>query len=304
MEMFIAVLLYGVTTAQTYLYWFNFPDDPAYTRWTVATVWVVETIHTVFCLHAVYGFFITNFGNIDGVLVPEWSAGASVLLAVVIAALVQVFFIRRIYILSQRSILVTAIPSVSLFFRVAFGTATSIFAWIVPTWVAFHNETGPYVTTITGLSLASVTDIIIASLMIYYLYNSRTGILSTDHLLKVLMTYCVNTGAATMVTSLVIVITYLKVENSMMFAGFVEIQSKLYSNSFLATLNARKTLINNNNRPVAEFSSTELSGRTGRSNQSTVMGSCMDKAQNTYSEFESMTVEESVSVPSKHHILV
>ncbi|KAH9946534.1 hypothetical protein B0H21DRAFT_859127 [Amylocystis lapponica] len=261
-EIFIAVLLYGITTTQVYVYWFSYPDDIKAIRRTVVVVWLLETLHTAFCLHMIYEYMIVDFGHLLGIVNIIWSAGATVIIAVSIQAIVQVFFIRRIWIMSERSFVITAIPAVLLFVRVAFGFATASLTWTIPTWIMFRAETGPFATLITGLTLAALVDLIIALLLIYYLQRSRTGFKVTDHLIKSLMAYVINTGALTMVVSISIVLTFTLIKGSLLFAGLVEIQSKLYANSFLATLNARHHLSGSSrDTGIHTSSNMELSNR-------------------------------------------
>ncbi|KZT05771.1 uncharacterized protein LAESUDRAFT_813300, partial [Laetiporus sulphureus 93-53] len=172
-EMFVAVMLYGITTTQSYVYWWNYPFDSSMTKRTVLVVWFLETIHTAFCLDMIYEYVITDFGNLARVELIVWSVG---------------------------------------------------------------------VTLTSGLSLAAVVDFIIASFLMYYLQQGRSGTRRTDHLIKSLQAYVINTGSLTMLVSIAILMTFLFYKNSLLFTGLVEIQSKLYANSFLATLNARERL--------------------------------------------------------------
>ncbi|PCH34532.1 hypothetical protein WOLCODRAFT_139416 [Wolfiporia cocos MD-104 SS10] len=241
-EMFMAVLLYGITTTQAYMYWWNYPNDSKLTRRTVVTIWFLETVHTAFCLDMIYSYVIVDFGNIARIEKIVWSVGATVLTAVIIAAIVQSFFIHRIWILSQHSLVMTIIPAVCLFLRVALGCATATLTWTIGYWPAFRTSIGPMFTLTTGLSLAALVDFIIAAAMIYYLRRSQTSSRRTAHLIRSIEAYVINTGSLTMLVSVAIVLTFTLEKGSLLFTGLVEIQSKLYANSFLASLNARQYL--------------------------------------------------------------
>ncbi|GBE86423.1 hypothetical protein BKA93DRAFT_549242 [Sparassis latifolia] len=238
-EISLAAMLYGITTAQAYLYWWNFPNDVKIIRRTVLLIWLLETLHTAFCLHMMYHYVITGFGNLVTASLIIWSAGATVFTEVTIAAFAQGFFIRRIWILSHKSIIVTAIPSVLLFIRVCMSYATGVLTWTTATWKEFDQNKGSFFTVTCGLSFAAATDLAVAVILIYYLQSSRTGFQGTDHLIRSMQSYVVNSGALTMVVSISIVLTFIFVKNSLVFAGLVQVQGKLYANSFLATLNAR-----------------------------------------------------------------
>jgi len=112
----------------------------------------------------------------------------------------------------------------------------------------------PAVVTVScGLGLAVVVDLIIAFTLVYYLHKSRSGFQATDNLVRTLQTYVINSGGLTMICSIAVVATFAAIADNYVFLGLVEIQSKLYANSFLATLNARQYLAANNRRGTREY---------------------------------------------------
>ncbi|KZT02007.1 uncharacterized protein LAESUDRAFT_445415 [Laetiporus sulphureus 93-53] len=241
-EICMAVMLYGMSTIQAYVYWWNYPDDPLTIRSIVGTVWILETTHTAFCLHLIYSYMVKDFGNVQPIEHIVWSAGAAVLVAVFVAAIAQGFFIRRIWVLSRNNRFITCVAATLLFCRVCTGIATSILSWNITEWASFRTSIGPLFTLTFGVSLAATEDMLIAGTLIYYLQKSRTGARRTDHLIRTLQTYIINTGSLTMLVSITIVLTYIFYEGSLLFVGMVTVQGKLYANSFLATLNARQHL--------------------------------------------------------------
>ncbi|OBZ69394.1 hypothetical protein A0H81_10676 [Grifola frondosa] len=101
-------------------------------------------------------------------------------------------------------------------------------------------------------------DVIVASVMIYYLKRGRSGLTRSDNMLVWLSVYTVNTGALTSFFSVLIVIMFAVQKESLVFAALVEMQSKLYANSFLGSLNARQHIRNklseNSGYPTIELS--------------------------------------------------
>lgn len=153
----------------------------------------------------------------------------------------------------------TAIPSVSLFFRVTVGVGAASLTWKLHDWPDFRASLAPLVALTCTLCLAAATDVIIACTLIYNLRRSRTGARKTDRLINLIQVYVINTGAFTMLASLTIVFTFIFVPTSLLFVGLAEIQSKLYANSLLATLNARRHLEKNGRRMTGtEHISMEL----------------------------------------------
>ncbi|KAK7689066.1 hypothetical protein QCA50_007757 [Cerrena zonata] len=72
-EMCVALVLYGITTAQTYVYMLNYKTDVITLKTTVAAVWIIETIHTVFLFRQVWFCAIMGFGDYNAIGSIEWS---------------------------------------------------------------------------------------------------------------------------------------------------------------------------------------------------------------------------------------
>jgi len=239
---YLSLILYGIVIAQTYTYALHAKDDPFILKLTVTVVGVLETVHMALMLHSTYLYSALDFGHPQLLPLIPVSAGASVMLGMVITACVQMFYIRRIYILSAKNWLLTTIVSVMLFVRVPFSFTAGALMYTLHTWNEFRVQIGPLVAVCVGLGLSAVVDITIASMLIYYLYKARTGFKSTDRLIHTLMAYTVNSGFITMICSTLAVVTFFVLPQSLVFAGLVQMSSKLYANSFLGTLNARQRL--------------------------------------------------------------
>ncbi|KAK7689140.1 hypothetical protein QCA50_007831 [Cerrena zonata] len=178
------------------------------------------------------------------------------------------FFIRRIWILSNHSYILTVGTSILLAARIGCHTAAAVFALLAGTWSKFQASAGPNITVEVSNAVSAAVDGIIATSMIYYLYRGQTGQERTDGIVRWLMTYAINSGAIMMVVSLAIAITYVKVKESLLFLGLVMIVSKLYANSLLGTLNARSILRNKTARGgIAGSNAIELSKFQGSSGQ-------------------------------------
>jgi len=185
----------------------------------------------------------------------------TVLVAIFIAVLVQSFFIHRIWILSGRKVWVTTIPAVLLFCRVCLGCVAVAWTWTIPYFPKFSTFLATKIALTFALSSSAAVDLIVASLSVYYLRMRHAFIPQTKHIINYLQVYFVNTGALTMTVSVAIVLTFVFMHDSFLFVGLVEIQSKLYANSFLAILNARQFLRNGRHDFADNTLSTSIPGR-------------------------------------------
>lgn len=216
----------------------------------------METFHTIFCIQFIYTYLIHHFGDLPFIGVIYWSGGITVLLGILIALAVHSFYVRRVWILSNGSIPVTGIIAFFAICRFGFGIATSILSYTINSWAIFRERKLPLMTLSVGLGSAALVDILAALALSFYLKRGRSGMQQSDSRINLLMLYTVNTGTLTSIVSILTVILFVAQPKSLAFLGLVEIQSKLYANSFLASLNARRHIRAKFN--TTQFTSVEL----------------------------------------------
>lgn len=235
----LAILLYGSATAQIYSYWLQYPGDSKKHRGTVGAVWFIDTIHTAFCLVVIYHYIIVDYGNIRLIENMIWSVAATIITEVMLSAIVQSFYVRQVWVFSQRNVLLCAVISVMLFLRIALGLATVGLIFHFATFAQFSTSIGPLFTLTCGLSLAAAVDLIVAIALIYYRLKTPRRACEKLHPVELIQSYMINTGGLTVLVSLAIVFTFSFLKGNLVFAGLVEVQAKLYANSFIATMSER-----------------------------------------------------------------
>ncbi|KAK7681773.1 hypothetical protein QCA50_015120 [Cerrena zonata] len=266
----MGLVLYGVSMAQAYVYMLNCENDPTWMKWLVAVVSILETAHTAFLFRELYTYSVTAIENPLTLGVIDWSIGTTLLSSNVIACLVEGFYVRRQWILSK-SWLLTLGTSFLLFARVAVHFTVSIETFFYPTWTAFHQKPFLNVLVQTTLALAAAVDAVVAISMVYFLRREKGTITGAKGIITWMMMYAVHSGLILMAASLVVVLTFVTMKDSLTFAGFIAIIGKLYSNSLLGTLNARQVFRSkNNSEPAVKISTVgsnayELSGFSQRS---------------------------------------
>ncbi|KZT19319.1 hypothetical protein NEOLEDRAFT_977673 [Neolentinus lepideus HHB14362 ss-1] len=296
-SIFLAAILYGVTTTQTFLYYQNYPKDRLLLKGLVALVWVFETLHTAFCIDFIYNYVITNFDNPEALNDIYWSGGITVVLGVLVAGVVHAYYIRRVWILSNHNIILTIFLALVALLRFAFGITTTTLTYRISHWTTFRERHLP----LGGLSSAATVDLVVAGSLIYFLEHSRTGFDRSDSRINLLMVYTINTGLITSIVSVVIVVTYASLPSTLVFLGLVEIQSKLYANSFLASLNARSHILNHG-PSHSEYSSGNSS--RNRRIHNPPMPAQISILQETTHTVDEVPMDDFSSKPSKGNTLV
>lgn len=236
----IAFILYGMTSIQTYACFRNFPEDSVRVKTTVVVVWLLETAHTAFCIEFTYQYLIIGYGNPLILAQIHWSAGVLTTTTLVIVTIVHSFFIYRIWVLSNKYLPAVALPTVLVLINIGFDAAVTAFLYKYRTWGAFHAQTETLVAVYVASSLLVAIDILVTATLIYYLHRRRTRYERTNHLVRQLEMYVVNSGAITIAASMSVLLTFALLNDNLLYAGLEQILCKLYSNALLATLNARE----------------------------------------------------------------
>ncbi|RPD54856.1 hypothetical protein L227DRAFT_567057 [Lentinus tigrinus ALCF2SS1-6] len=229
-SVFVAGILYGMTTLQTFLYWQAYPRDGTFLKsigvvvsLQVAFIWVLETLHTALCIRFLYAYLILGFGDI--------------------------FNFLRVDCRRMRARGVFAIA------RTGFAIGSTALCYIYPNWLKLRDY-GPALATVSGgLGSAALVDLLVALTLTFYLkrgtnlWEGSYYHKQSTNMVNQILLYTVNTGAITSATSVVCVILFAANKVTLTFLGFAAIQTKLYANSFLGSLNARahlrKTLLDN-----------------------------------------------------------
>ncbi|KAK7693080.1 hypothetical protein QCA50_002645 [Cerrena zonata] len=183
--------------------------------------------------------------------------------------MVQGYYIWRIWILSNNTtarngkIILVALLLLLLLGRLGFTIGIGVFSHFAGTWAKFQGTFAPNFCVLMTNSFSAVIDGIIAISMIFLLRRNQAGFNhAMDSVLRWIIVYSVNTGAVTTVVSVIIAITYSTLKENMVFLGLVALTAKLYANTLLGMLNARR-MMRNKASASAEINASAYSGSHG-----------------------------------------
>ncbi|KAI0366389.1 hypothetical protein BV20DRAFT_653179 [Pilatotrama ljubarskyi] len=261
----LAAIMYGVSCSQMYYYFTRYPRDSWSIKLLVIAVWTTDSIHQALISHsgkgileprlslllkpivAVYWYLVTEYGNPTALTLLSKSIIVEVFFNAFTGLFVQSFFAARIWKLSGGK-LYLVIPVVLIAGEFAVAMAYSIKALYLNTFMDLVQIKG---LSISINAFAAAGDVTIAAILCTILHFSRTGFSKSNTLINRLMVFAVNTGLLTSVCACLSLITILSLPNTFVYICFFFLVGRLYSNSLMATLNARKSL--------REASSGELS---------------------------------------------
>ncbi|OCB85117.1 hypothetical protein A7U60_g7742 [Sanghuangporus baumii] len=272
----VAMGLWGAATIQMYYYFNQFPKDEWRLKALVVAVWTLDTTHQGLISHSCYAYLVTNYANPTFLYTITSSLSVMVLISVsyfrlrsreidllrdlqgIICFLVQFFLLYRVWRLSEKNMFLVII----------------LFAMSVAQFVtnALYYTKGSNLTVITLSSIAWLsklvnslsagTDVSIAAVLIYLLHRSRTGFKRSETLINKLIFFTINTSALTSIVAVFSVIFVTVYPDALIYVAFYVNISKsafsffvlgysilltvfeireVYTNTFFATLNARKS---------------------------------------------------------------
>ncbi|KAI5117483.1 hypothetical protein M0805_009546 [Coniferiporia weirii] len=247
-----SAMLFGIVGAQALSYYQNSARDTPYKRWTVLIWFLLNALHLVAVSHVAYNYLVTNFTNLSVISELPWSFCLHVIITAVNGLIVRVYYTRMVWIgefspgtddelflsfqvLTLRSKQEELGIDTRLISMFGFGIKTSSFE---------SSKQFSTIFWVICVSLASVVaaEVCVAALLCYFLAGKKTGGDRTNIKIDILRTYIINAGLLTSICTICAFVTFTVMPDNCIFIGITFVLPGLYSNSLLATLNARERL--------------------------------------------------------------
>ncbi|KAJ3511445.1 hypothetical protein NLJ89_g4092 [Agrocybe chaxingu] len=252
----VAMALWGITCVQTYNYYMRANKDRIYLKLMVGFLWALDTFDSALNGHILYYYMVSNYLNPLAIFKPVWSVIIHVAATSISNFLIRTMFAHRIFRLSKGNILLTAWVMAISFSDLVVGVTITVKAFGIPSFPDLDKLSGLMYTT---FALGTGSDLSVAVALSWLLYRSQTGFRRTDSLIMMLMMYTVNTGMIVAIDASLGMILYIVMPNNFIFLGFYLLLSKLYLNSYLATLNARELLRGERNGEMVSIHLSQIS---------------------------------------------
>ncbi|KIK02597.1 hypothetical protein K443DRAFT_513791 [Laccaria amethystina LaAM-08-1] len=220
-------------------YYFTHQSDRWHLKALVGAVMLTDTIHQGLITHTVYTYTITNWGNVAFLGELVQTLLIEVLFNGLTTVMVQCFLATRIWRLSDRKIWLIVIIVLLVFGEFGVNLAYTIISLRFDTFAQLAHLEGLSLAT---NALAAAGDIVIAASLCTILHRSRTGFHRSDTIISKLIVFSVNTGLLTSLCALASLVSILAWPNTFIYIAFFFCIGRLYTNSLLATLNARKKI--------------------------------------------------------------
>ncbi|KAF4566550.1 hypothetical protein EYR36_011981 [Pleurotus pulmonarius] len=238
---FFNTMLYGacLLIVQTYTYYQTRKNDsksPCF-DYLVLYLLFMETLNTGFDIVLIYEPLILRYGTEEAVkFVPLMLIADPVVMAL-ISTPIQLFFAWRVSIITKSKLIVASILFLPFVHSVSGGIAATIATAVIREFARLQELKGAI---ITWLFSSAIADIIITTSLLVNLYRKKTGTKATNDVVNKIMRFTLQTGLLTSIFASLDAILFLAIPDTAYNFALDFPLSKLYTNSLLSSLNARR----------------------------------------------------------------
>ncbi|KAF9524467.1 hypothetical protein CPB83DRAFT_897865 [Crepidotus variabilis] len=211
-----ACMLYGITTLQTYNYFSNYPNDPKKFKLLAMVVWILDTTSLALVVTAMYGYLITDMNNPLERIKVNRTLDLDPAIMGILAFLTHWYLGNRVWIVCNRSLIIAAILTLLSVTSLSLALTSAIVSFKFELWTE-KADMRPL--ALAGTALVVALDGLIASILCVYLLKQRTTGKRLRRLVRRIIIFAVNTGLATSILSIVNVVTFVALPNTMIFLG-------------------------------------------------------------------------------------
>ncbi|KAI6155754.1 hypothetical protein BKA82DRAFT_4082463 [Pisolithus tinctorius] len=230
--------LYGIVTYQFASYYRADFNDRFAVKCVVAFLLVLDTVHSIALIYMVWAYMVTNYTNPTALQYFAWPYPFTPIGTALAALVTQIFLGDRIYRLTHNKVIygiviTMALPAFGL------GMACGIEAWFIHVLADMPRING---LATAWIVMQVIVDTFLTVTLSIILARAKTGLPTTDGVLRRLIRGAIQTGVFAIIFSLGDLITFLLLPNANFYGMFGIPVGRIYSNTLLDTLLVREKL--------------------------------------------------------------
>ncbi|TBU44277.1 hypothetical protein BD309DRAFT_862614 [Dichomitus squalens] len=240
----LGLAVYGSNLQQSYRYFRLHSADRWSLKAVVVLLLVLDTVHMGTIAQILYHYLISSFFDPFALLTRNWCTLTMPLFFDATVVVAQGFYVRRIYTMNRgyRPILLLIVVLMLVESSMYAQPPKASRFGLAPLYSPDLQLSLWQRLNLVGIAIAVLTDLLLASTLVYILRRARTEFNNTNSLLDTLIVYTVNTCVLTggfLVLSLIFLAAFPETD---IFLGFLIPGARTYTASVLAVLNSRKSL--------------------------------------------------------------
>ncbi|KAI0042340.1 hypothetical protein FA95DRAFT_586287 [Auriscalpium vulgare] len=228
-------LFYGMTLLQAGMFFGKSGNERLSLTLLVIVLCIFDTMSWILEVYTTWHYFVANYANPAALAEPLWALKLEPAFTYTIAFIAQMFFIEKIWLLSQS--LVAGISTISL---AAWALGLTITGLVFSTDLLVSTTINNV--NIGQKTLSTLVEVMIAIGMSYLFRVRFTGQKSTDSMLYRLTIFAVSRGVVLSVLQIVYTGLVFGYNDKLYWAVTHFILGKICTNSVLASLNVREIM--------------------------------------------------------------
>jgi len=236
----VAMVMYGLTFFQTYVYFSRYTKDHLSIKILVAGVCATDTATTILISQALYYYLVTLFPFPTQLTVATNTFCAENGLGVFAIFVVQLFYACRVWQASNKSYPLASLISVTSMIAFAFGITMTVHMFGNR---VFTNLAQPHMkaAAATSQGIAFLADVLIVVSFSYYMNSKRNPDLrALNGWFDKVVTWGISRGVLFTVVQLAYFVVFITMPSKTYWMPFHHVISKLYINCLLTHLNSRE----------------------------------------------------------------
>lgn len=238
---YISQAIWGVSTLQVFFYFRSYEHDPLIVKLLIAAMWMADTTSQITIMKSVFSVLILEYGRTAGLLVNRVELTIHTLVTAVVVFVVQLYFIRRIYLFGKNHIWIKPL-SLLLTLLSTWQLIGPIVYWAGAVNQPLEVQVEPFFINInvSMRAAAVVVDVTVAICMIWLLTRVQsTAISQTRDMIFRILVVTVNSGTWTALFAFLVLIMIKLYPTDLYFTIFEFPWCSLYFSTLLANLNSR-----------------------------------------------------------------
>ncbi|KAF8173852.1 hypothetical protein K438DRAFT_1980720 [Mycena galopus ATCC 62051] len=223
----VSYILFGVATAQTYIYYTRFPADSPKVKALVAFVWACEMGFTVCIGWELYVYTVIGYGRQEVIIEPSLAKPLDMAFVFdgLTAACVQSFFSFRIYLLSKKKPYIPILISILTLLRLLACFMLFVEGVKATSMANFKLQWQWFVTALSCVSTAN--NWTITATLCRLLHNHRPNAYKkTSALLNKLILWTIETGMLTSASAIVTVACSITMPGNFIYFSFYILEAR------------------------------------------------------------------------------
>ncbi|KAF7368385.1 hypothetical protein MVEN_00160300 [Mycena venus] len=254
-------VLYTVEIIQAAYYYRHFKYDNWILKLLVSSAITIDSVSMIANYSSVYLYTITHWGDLAYVQNQYWASqfGSIEGNVIKLTGLSQSFLTVRYWRLTKNKFI-----TVTLFFFITVAAGGAFASGVtIAVFPEYKNRRKVMIPATTWLITEAVTDISIASALLWEFWKAKSSFKETRSMLNRLVAQTIQTGTAGATIALAVLVAFLANKESNVPSGIAYCLGRVYCITMLANLNLRKTRNGWSGKSTSSCANLQICGERG-----------------------------------------